>query len=253
MPEAPASEIDRLIARMVALLEPLDRAADPRRFFLATYVRTTGAVKEALARGEFVDGDWAERWDIAFADLYLDALERWNRGEKPPAPWVVAFTAAEGERLPPLRHVLLGMNAHVNYDLPQSLLAVISDQEFDDPAVIARRGADHRHIDDILVERVAQEDHELAKVEQPGDRTLLDRMLTPFNRAGTKRFLREARRKVWSNAHTLSRARRQGSEALARRLEELEALSAAWVQDLKAPGQVLLKLAARGFGVLLSP
>ena len=116
---------------MVALLEPLERSADPRRFFLATYVRTTGAVKEALARGEFMDGDWAERWDIAFADLYLDALERWNRGEKPPAPWVVAFTAAEGERLPPLRHVLLGMNAHVNYDLPQSLLAVISSASCD--------------------------------------------------------------------------------------------------------------------------
>jgi uncharacterized protein DUF5995 len=251
--EAPVSEIDRLIARMVALLEPLEREADPRRFFLATYLRTTEAVKAELAGGGFVDGEWTERWDIAFADLYLEALEHWNRGDRPPAPWVVAFTAAEGERLPPLRHVLLGMNAHVNYDLPQSLLAVISDQQFDDPAVVARRGADHRHIDDILVERVAQEDRELAKVEQPGDRTLLDRLLTPFNRAGTKRFLKEARRKVWSNAKALSRARRQGPAALAGKLEELEALSAARVQDLKAPGQVLLKLAVRGFGVLLPP
>ena len=117
--------------------------------------------------------------------------------------------------------------------------------------MVARRGADHRHIDDILVERVAQEDRELAKVEQPGDRTLLDRLLTPFNRAGTKRFLKEARRKVWSNAKALSRARRQGPAVLAARLAELEALSAARVRDLKAPGQVLLKLAARGFGVLL--
>jgi hypothetical protein len=251
VPEAPASEIDGLIARMVALLEPLERKADPRRFFLATYLRTTKAVKGELTQGGFVDGEWTERWDIAFADLYLDAVERWNRGDRPSAPWVVAFTAAAGERLPPLRHVLLGMNAHVNYDLPQALLAVISDEEFDDPTLVARRSADHRHIDDILVERVAQEDHELAKVEQPGDRTVLDRLLTPFNRAGTKRFLKEARRKVWSNAKALSRARRQGQAALAGRLEELEALSAARVRDLKAPGQVLLKLAARGFGVLL--
>lgn len=253
MPEAPVSDIDRLIARMSALLEPLEEEADPRRFFLATYLRTTHAVKDELARGGFVDGEWTERWDIAFADLYLEAIQRWNRGDPTPAPWVVAFTAAAGERLPPLRHVLLALNAHVNYDLPQSLLTVISDEEFADAAVVDRRGADHRHIDDILVERVPQEDRELAKVEQPGDRTLLDRLLTAFNRAGTKRFLKEARRKVWSNAKALSRARGQGPAPLAARLQQLEALSAARVQDLRAPGQVLLKLAARGFGVLLPP
>ena len=253
MPGASVSEIDRLIARMAALLEPLEREADPRRFFLATYMRTTEAVKDELARGGFLDGEWTQEWDIAFADLYADALEKWNRGDPVPAPWEVAFDAARGERLPPLRHVLLALNAHVNYDLPQSLLAVITDREFDDPALVAQRGADHRHIDEILAARVPQEDRELAKAEQPGDRTLLDRLLTPFNRAGTKRFLKEGRRKVWSNARTLSRARRVGSEAFAAKLEELEALSAARVRELRAPGQVLLKLAARGFGVLLSP
>jgi len=36
------------------------------------------------------------------------------------------------------------------------------------------------------------------------------------------------------------------------RITELEALSAARVAELVAPGQVVLKLARRGFGVLLS-
>jgi hypothetical protein len=76
-------------------------------------------------------------------------------------------------------------------------------------------------------------------------------LLTPFNRLGTKRFLTEARRKVWRNAHALSRARRTGPEAYAVRLRELEALCAARVADLVAPGQVILKLAVRGFGVVL--
>ena len=91
------------------------------------------------------------------------------------------------------------MNAHINYDLPQALIQVITDQEFDDPALVARRGRDHEHIDAILASRVAAEDGELKKVEQPGDRTL-DHLLTPFNRAGSKRFLKEARGKVWRNA-----------------------------------------------------
>ena len=138
---------------------------------------------------------------------------------------MVSFESAT-ERLPPLRHVLLGMNAHINYDLPQALLAVISDEEFKDPRAVARRAADHARIDEILVRRVPQEDRELLREEEPGDRDLIDRVLTPFNRAGTKRFLKEARRKVWMNARTLSLARSQGPEAYAAKLEELEELPA---------------------------
>ncbi len=98
---------------------------------------------------------------------------------------------------------------------------------------------------------MAAEDVELRKMEQPGDRTLLDHLLTPFNRAGSKRFLKEARGKVWRNAKALSLARRQGLEPLGERLRELEALSAERVADLRRPGQVLLRLTRDGFGVLL--
>ena len=68
-----------------------------------------------------------------------------------------------------------------------------------------------------------------------------------------KRFLREARRKVWANAIALNRARRHGPGAYAAVLAQLEELSAAKVTTLQAPGQVLLKLAATGFGVRLPP
>jgi hypothetical protein len=248
---AEPGSIDELLVRMRDLLGPLEAAGDNRRHFLATYMRTTVAVHEDLKRGGFLDAVWVEHWDVVFAGLYLDAIEEWNRGERPAEPWAVAFEAAADENVPPLRHVLLGMNAHVNYDLPQSLLATISDAEFADPAVLARRSQDHGHIDSILSSRVDAEDKELQKVERPGDRTLLDKLLTPFNQAASKRFLTEARRKVWHNAKALSQARVQGPDALAARLAELEELSRVRVASLGVPGQVLIKLAIRGFGVQL--
>ena len=143
------------------------------------------------------------------------------------------------------------MNAHINYDLPQALIQVITDQEFDDPALVARRSRDHERIDAILSSRVAAEDGELRKMEQPGDRTLLDHLLTPFNRAGSKRFLKEARGKVWRNAQALSLARRQGLEPLGERLRELEALSAERVADLRRPVRSCCGSTRDGFGVLL--
>jgi len=244
--------IDELLSRMDALVQPMRASGDERQHFLSTYMRTTVAVKHEIERGAFVDGDWTERWDIAFADLYLEALEEWNANRPVPGPWRIAFEAANATpRVPPIRHLLLGMNAHINYDLPQALILVITDQEFDDPALVARRSRDHERIDAILSSRVAAEDHELRKMERPGDRTLLDHLLTPFNRAGSKRFLKEARGKVWRNAKALSLARRQGLEPLGDRLRELETLSAERVADLRRPGQVLLRLARDGFGVLL--
>jgi hypothetical protein len=250
-PDAGASTqpdpIQDLERRMIAILEGWDRT-DARRHFLSVYSRTTKAFGEEIARGGFLDGAWVERWDVVFADLYLDALAAWDAERPTPGPWKVAFeTARDRPEMPALRHILFGMNVHVNYDLPQALLAVITDEEFDDAALMERRSRDHEHADAVLTARVGAED---TLIE--GRKTLLDRVLTPLNRAGTKRFLVEARHKVWRNARALSLARRRGAEELAARIEELDHLCAVRVQDLVEPGEVILKLARRGFGVVLS-
>jgi hypothetical protein len=113
--------VDELIARMVALLVLLEAGGDPARFFLATYLRITRAVRTAVADGLFEDPSWVARWDVDFAGLYLDALDAYRRDPATaPAPWRRAFGATSTLR--PQAHVLLGVNAHINFDLPQSLL-----------------------------------------------------------------------------------------------------------------------------------
>lgn len=253
--------LEALIGRMEALLAELRERRDSRRFFHATYLRTTRAVGAELAAGGFLDAAWVERWDVVFAGLYLDALEASLRGGSVPRPWAAAFGADVAAA--PVRHVLLGMNAHINYDLPQALLAVISDAEFDDPALLARREADHRHIDQVLAALVdrgggmagASGSAGGAAREQPhaGRRGVPDRLLDRANRLATKRFLTEARAKVWANTRILARARRQGQAAYLARRAELERLAAGRVADLMRPGPVLLRLAARGFGITLAP
>ena len=215
--------------------------------FLGTYLRTTEAVGAAVSNGLFEDAGWVERWDAEFAELYFSALTAEVTGDgRVPRPWQLAFGAEA--HLPPLLHVLLGINAHVNYDLPQALLAVISTTDMADARLLDRRRRDHERIDQVLAARVAVEDYELG-----GQRRLIDHALTPLNRAASKRFLREARRKVWQNTLALHAARTAGPAAYRRRIAELEALSAARIADLLRPGQVLLRLAVAGFGVRLPP
>jgi hypothetical protein len=248
----PARSVPEGVAAVVADMQTRLDALAPHsglREFLGTYQRTTTAVGRAILDGVFEDPAWVEEWDVAFARLYLDAYDAQVGGTGGvPRPWRIAFDAPAD--LPALRQVLLGINAHVNYDLPQALLAVIPDADFTDPALLARRQRDHEAIDGVLASRVAAEDQELAAVSA---RSLLDRVLQPLNRRASQRFLKEARQKVWHNTRELQAARLAGPTPYDARLAELEVLSAAKVADLLAPGQVLLRLAVAGFGVLLPP
>jgi hypothetical protein len=199
-----------VVAEMQQRLENLPPEKAHRATFLGTYLRTTEAVGAAVDAGSFEAPEWVERWDVVFAKLYLDA--------------------------------------HVNYDLPQAMLAVISPDDFNDPILIGRRRRDHERIDTVLAGRVKAED-EQGRSEQ----TRLDRLLGPLNRLSSKRFLKEARQKVWHNVEQLHAARLESDDTYRARLAELEVLSAARIADLLAPGQVLLRLAVAGFGVVLPP
>jgi hypothetical protein len=242
---ADTTGVARVLDQMQQRLDALPASMVERRVFLSTYQRTTAAVGAAIDQARFEDPAWVERWDVVFAELYLAAHDADLAGRPAPRPWRLAFAAPPD--LPDLRHVLLGINAHINYDLPQALLGVISEADFEDSVLMDRRRRDHERIDGVLSARVAAEDDEL----QP--ESFVDRLLTPLNRLGTRRFLREARRKVWHNTSELHRARLQGPAAYAERLAELELLSAAKIADLLEPGQVLLRLAVAGFGVTLPP
>jgi hypothetical protein len=102
----------------------------------------------------------------------------------------------------------------------------------------------------VVTNLVPAEDRELATTSA---RVLADRLLRPLNRWSARRCLTEARRKVWHNTLELQRSRAAGPEVFARRLRELEELSAARIDDLLAPGQVIIRLAVVGFGVVLPP
>ena len=240
--------IPGVLARMDALLEAMPSDLTTQRTFLSTYRRTTIAVGKQVDEGRFEDPAWVDRWDVAFADLYVSALEAHLSGGHVSRPWRLAFAAHRD--LPVLRLLLLGINAHINFDLPQALLRVISREDFANPALVARRQRDHERIDAILATRVSAENAQLLAASR---RNLLDRVLRPLNQEGSKRFLREARQKVWHNTRELHEARLAGPEMYATRLAELEVLSAAKVADLLVPGQVILKLTVAGFGVTLPP
>jgi hypothetical protein len=96
--------------RSVALSSP-----DAGGHFPAMYARVTAAVDEAIAVGRFGDGPAMADFARGFAARYL----RPRAGvDAVPGCWRAAWDVAGDRRLLVVQHLLLGVNAHVNHDLP---------------------------------------------------------------------------------------------------------------------------------------
>ncbi|MDQ6829249.1 MAG: DUF5995 family protein [Gemmatimonadota bacterium] len=114
---AAATTIDEVLAQLDAIIERAIAERDRLGFFAVLYRTVTASVKDGIAAGRFQDGPRMERLDVVFANRYLDALDRYRRGESPSHSWLVAFRAAAKRRPVIMQHLLLGMNAHINLDL----------------------------------------------------------------------------------------------------------------------------------------
>jgi hypothetical protein len=237
-------DVAAVVGRLRQRLDELPAALAHRRTFLETYLRITAAVGEAVAAGRFEDDDWVRRWDVTFAGLFLAAHDADAAGGAVPRPWRLAFAADAS--LPPLVHVLVELNAHVSWDLPQALLAVVDDDDLASAPLLAARLRDHDRINDVLAAQTVAEGRLL-------NGGFLGRLLLPLNTWLTGRFLPRARAQAWHNVLALAEARRTGPEAYASRLHDLDALASAKVSELLEPRWALLRVTVRGFGVTLPP
>jgi hypothetical protein len=165
MGPSPASSlptsIDLVVARLDAIID--EAIGEPNRlgYFAALYNRVTKAVRAGISAGAFDDNPRMERLDVAFANRYLDAYGRYRRGQPVTASWRVAFDAAGNPGLSVLRHLVLGMNAHIN-PLLASLLPAVETQLGE---IAPRLGAfsDLAHSADRLDERLGNFSMEKAR------------------------------------------------------------------------------------------
>jgi hypothetical protein len=86
----------------------------------------TGNMLSALEAGEFHDPAWVTRLLGSFSGLYFDALDKHEQSPlMTPHVWRVAFEVAANPEAFAVQHLLLGVNAHINYDLGAALVAVL--------------------------------------------------------------------------------------------------------------------------------
>lgn len=139
-----------LIERMHTQIQAWEQATDDRAIFLACYAMMTENMLHTVANDGFEDGPWVLGLTHCFADYYFDALARYEAQQQPPV-WTFTFETACHQQAHVLQNLLLGVNAHICYDLIFALADSIRAEWVDLP-VAAResRYRDYCHVNEVI-------------------------------------------------------------------------------------------------------
>lgn len=190
-----------VIDRMQALIEQWEQVSDRRAEFLTCYRLMTGNMFVAIDTGEFHDVPWVAVLLHHFAEYYFVALEDYEHGSVGTPPvWQFAFdTAKQGDVLI-LQNLLLGINAHINYDLVLALVDVLEPEwEALTPERRQMRYEDHRHVNDIIGQTVDSVQDQVVERALP-IMGLVDDLLGPADEWLVSNTIARWRESVWNAA-----------------------------------------------------
>jgi hypothetical protein len=114
------------IPDVVQSLQTIDATCvdgDGLKWFNWLYLQVTQAVETRIAAGGFTDPAWLAQLDVQFARLYFSALKSWLSGEAAATCWQVLFNARNQAATARIQFALAGINAHINHDLPEAIVA----------------------------------------------------------------------------------------------------------------------------------
>jgi hypothetical protein len=146
----PATSIDGVLTIMTQIDAMLPRA-DGIACFNKLYLAVTTGVHSAYDGGKFDDPAFLVALDVAFANLYFDALAAFDEGRSGDVPraWRPLFATHTRADIAPIQFAFAGMNAHINRDLPVGIV-----ETFERLGLVldgsSREHTDFERVNDIL-------------------------------------------------------------------------------------------------------
>lgn len=193
--------VDKTIREMTRRFDQLASSCDHNAIFSLTYLRVTQEYRRTINEPFFDDTSFVNYEDTLFAHYYFAAYDSWAAGrtEDVPPAWRIAFNAAARHTDSAVGDLFLGINAHVQRDLPLVLYSI---------GLVAPNGTsrkpDHDRVDEIL-NRVT--DDAIAEIARRFDPTIDDTNLpTSFDEATLFQTIVAWREKAWRIAEALAAA-----------------------------------------------
>jgi hypothetical protein len=212
-----------------------DLGCDHRAVFATTYLELTKQIRDdiraGLVRRDMIDPGYLYAEDGVFANFYFRVVRAWSRGEPVPEAWRIAFQAAASNDKAAVQDMLLGINAHVQNDMP-FVLASMGLRTKDGRS----RKPDHDFTNGTLNRAYPRV---VAAVRERFDPSmdLSNSPLIPLDDLAGLELTRVWREVVWRNAERLLNARTDAEVArVTRSIEDYAALNARLIAAAGVPG-----------------
>ncbi|MEA2493514.1 MAG: hypothetical protein QOJ29_1425 [Thermoleophilaceae bacterium] len=205
---------------------------DHRGVFATTYLELTKALRDTLrARPTFFrDSRYLYFEDALFADLYFNTLDAYGKGKPVPPAWQIALDTAHSSNVNAAQDMLLGINAHVQNDMP-FVLAALGLRQPDGTT----RKPDHDKMNEILDAGYEQVVRAIEDRFDPMMATTNARWTFADDVAGLE-MVKQWRENVWRNAERLLAAK---SDAERQQVtQDIQSYAAQWARQIANPLQV---------------
>lgn len=194
-------KIPSVLDQMQILIQLWEDHADDKVLFLRCYRLMTGNVLGAIDLQTFDDPLWVNRLLQHFADYYYLALQAFERNpDSAPAVWQQAHHAAKNPQVTALQKLLIGVNAHINYDLVLTLVDLLRPAWHNlTEEQRASRYRDHCQINEIIGWTIDTIQDQVLEPAMPV-MDLVDRLLGPVDELLISKLITRWREKVWLHA-----------------------------------------------------
>ncbi len=220
--------IDKVIREMTKRYNRL--GCDHDSTFAFTYLLTTEEYRRAVDDPNFFeDNAFINNQDAVFGDFYFDQFDDFHAGrvDQVSPAWRIAFQTAADQKVSGMGNVFLGMNAHVNRDLPFVLEAIGLVK----PDGTSRK-PDHDRVNDFLA---AVNQYLLPEAAKFLDPTLDDGDVpgTSVDNSTAVQALVGWREQAWRNAERLAAATTPAArDAVAQDIEQTAAIEAMVIRTM---------------------
>lgn len=222
------TETDATVLRMQDLVGRWTVTGDSRATFLSCYLLMTRNMLAAIERDEFHDPRWVHAFVAHFAGYYFAALDGFEQGRsEAPAVWHVANAAAARPETFAIQNLLLGVNAHINYDLVLAVADVLEREWQGLPAPArAERHADYCQVNAVISRTVDAVQEQVLEPQSPL-LALADRLCGGLDEWLISRLIADWRDEVWERAVRLLETTDDAERADLRHATEQAALARA--------------------------
>lgn len=159
MPISLPSSIDEVIKKLDHIILETIATNNYLGIFAYVYRRTTAEIQKSILQKRFEDNERMEKFDVVFANRYIEAYENYKLNQPISKSWMSAFEVKD-KPFTIVQHLMMGMNAHISFDLG------IAAAEIAPGETIVSIEKDFMQVNHILEEIINEMQSRLSKVSK---------------------------------------------------------------------------------------